>query len=193
MATVRMSTLKSQGAEELVAFADAVERVAGIVLFDEIVLDAGFTRVCEKLLPGNDAASNVGEKAHLPIWTGGRRVFGLGKLLDVLDVNQREASGIFVEIFDGIFAGDADPAEIEFHLDVLGIGGEEDVVGEFAAEGVGGLKFKSVIVIGELDASFLRLFAGFLEKVSGPFEAVGLGALLGVDPRADDEFVADGV
>ncbi len=162
-------------------------------MFNEIVLDAGFARVCENLLPGNDAAADFSEKAHLSVRAGGWRVFGFGKLLNVFHVDQREAAGILVEIFDGILAGNANPAKVEFHLDVLRVGGEEDVVGKFAAESVGRLKFKSMIVIGELDAGFLRLLTGFLEEIGGTLEAVGFGALLGVDPGADDEFVADGV
>src|SRR6266404_8499712 len=131
---LKTNHLESQSAQIGVALGDAGKSVAGIVLLDEVVLDTGFAGVRENLLPGNDAAADVSEKLHLSVRAGGRRVLGLGKLLDVLNVNEREAAGILVEIFDRVFAGDGDPAEVELHFDVLGIGGEENVIGKFAAE-----------------------------------------------------------
>src|SRR5262249_24553355 len=114
-----LQTLILQGVQEVETIFDTGEAVGRIVLFHEIVLEAGFASVGENVFPGNDAGTDVGKEGHLSIGTGGWSVFGFGKLLDVLDVNGREAAGIFVEIFDGIFSGDSDPAEVEFHFDEI--------------------------------------------------------------------------
>ena len=114
--------------------------------------------------------------------------------LEVLHVHQGEAAGIALEIGDGIFAGNADPAQIHFHLYEIRIGRREQViVRQLAAEAGIGSELPPVIVVGELDVGFLAGFAGFVEGVDDVFPAVGGIAFLFVDPRADDEGVADGV
>lgn len=181
----------------VVAIADAVEGRLGLVVLDEVVLDAGFGAIGEDAFPVYGAAANVGEAPGEGYgWAGGsaEAAGGAGVLHKVFHVNQREAAGVFLEIGERIFAGDADPAEVEFHLDQLGIEGiEEKIVGEFAAKRFGRLEFEGVVVVGELDAGFLAGFAGFIEKISGTLPSAGLGALFFVNPGADQEFVAEGV
>ena len=50
-----------------------------------------------------------------------------------------------------------------------------------------------MIVISELDTGFKGLFAGFLEKLGGALVAIRFDTLLRVDPRTNDEFVANDV
>jgi len=121
--------------QKIVAVLDAGERVGRIILFDEIVLDAGFAGVGENAFPGNYAGADVGEETHLAIRAGCRGILRLRKLLDVFYVDGWEAAGIFVEVFDGIFSGNGDPAEVEFHLDKILVALlEEIVVRKFAVE-----------------------------------------------------------
>jgi hypothetical protein len=48
-----------------------------------------------------------------------------------------------------------------------------------------------VIVITELNAGFVAGFTGAVEEVRGALPAAGLGALLFVNPRADNVAVTD--
>src|ERR1700737_2327814 len=181
----------------VVADADAVEGGFGFVVLDEIVLDAGFGAVCEDALPVDGAGADVGEASgEGDGWAGGaaKAAGGIRVADEILYVNQREAAGIFVEIDDRVFTGDADPAEVELHFDELGIEGvEEKIIGKFGAEGWRGFEFERVIVVGELDAGFLAGFAGGIEKIGGAFPSTGFGALFFVNPGANKKFVADGV
>ena len=70
---------------------------------------------------------------------------------------------------------------------------ERILVRKLAAKRIGRLKFESVIVIGKLNAGFFAGLARLLEKIGGAFVAVGLLALFGFNPRANDELVPDGV
>ena len=79
-------------------------------------------------------------------------------------MDEGETAGIFLEVGQRIFAGHTDPAEVQFHGDEFGIQfGEEEIVREFAAERFGGLEFERVIMVAELEASFLAGFAGAIE------------------------------
>src|SRR5258705_6996907 len=153
------------------------------------MLDAGSLVVRENMFPVDDAAADVSHVWHFLNGARGGAFGALGKHFHVLDVDEREAAGIFIEIFDGIFAGHRNPAEVEFHLDVIGIGSEQNIVRKFSAKRIGRLKFESVIVIGKLNAGFFADFAGLLEKISGALVAIGFLALFGLNPRANDELV----
>ena len=50
-----------------------------------------------------------------------------------------------------------------------------------------------MVVITELDARLLAGFAGAVEKIGGALPAIGRGALLFVEPRADNILMADDV
>ena len=107
-------------------------------------------------------------------------------------MNEREAAGILIEIRERIFSCDANPAEIHFHGDELGIGfGEKKVVRKLSAESLRRLKLEGMIVIAELDAGFFAFFAGFVEEIRGAFPAAGIAALLFVNPGTNDVAVAD--
>jgi len=88
------------------------------------MFDAGFAGLRENALPIHGALADVGHAAaefnrlaHRSLVRARRRC-----VLDpVLDMNEGEASGIFFEVGEGILAGDADPAEIQFHGHQLGI------------------------------------------------------------------------
>ena len=85
----------------------------GLVVLDDVVLDSGFVGLGENLLPVDDAAADRGQVdgvAEILRAAGG----DFGNLLEVFDVDQREASGIAVEIFDGIGSGSGDPARDPF-------------------------------------------------------------------------------
>src|SRR6266699_1865301 len=128
------------------------------------MLDAGLFGVREKIFPVNGALADVSHVAaefnglaHRALVSTRRR----GVLHPVFYVDERETAGIFFEISERILAGDADPAEIHFHGDEFGIRfGEEEIIREFAVEREGGIEFERMIVIAELDASFLAGFEG---------------------------------
>src|SRR5882762_5288359 len=174
---------------------DVVKSGLGIVVFDEIVFDAGLAGLRENTLPIHGALAYIGHAAaefnglaHRSLVSARRRC-----VLDpVLDVDEREATRIFFEVGEGILSGDADPAEIEFHGYELGIElGEEEIIGEFTAERLGGVEFERMIVVAELDPGFLAGFAGAVEEIHGALPSTGLDALLFVNPGADDVAVAD--
>src|SRR6267378_3615326 len=174
---------------------NVIEGGLGLVVFDEIMFDTGFFGVREDALPINRALADIGEApANFHRRAGGALVGirGVGVLDPVFYVDERETAGIFFKISERIFAGDANPAEIQLHGDELGIRlGEEEIVREFAAERIGRNEFERVIVIAELDAGFFAGFAGFVEEVGGALPAAGFGALLFVNPGANDIVVAD--
>src|SRR5438045_4561020 len=174
---------------------DVIESGFRIIVFDEIVLDAGFAIVREKIFPVNGALADVGHVAAiLDGLAHGAFVAAVrtGVFHPVLDVNEREAAGILIEIRERVFSGDANPAEIHFHGDELGIGfGEKKVVRKLSAESLRRLKLEGMIVIAELDAGFFAFFAGFVEEIRGAFPAAGIAALLFVNPGTNDVAVAD--
>src|SRR6266581_1511905 len=159
------------------------------------MLDTGLFGVREKIFPVNGALANVRHVAAEFNGLAHRSLVSTrsgGVLHPVFYVNEREAAGIFVEISERILAGDADPAEIQFHGDEFGIRfGEEEIIREFAVEREGGIEFERMIVIAELDASFLAGFAGAIEEIRRTLPAAGLGTLLLVYPRTNDVAVAD--
>src|ERR1700689_4328403 len=53
--------LPAQSAQILVAFRDALERILGPVMLDDIVLDPGLVGLSEDLLPVDDAVTNGGQ------------------------------------------------------------------------------------------------------------------------------------
>src|SRR5712664_314115 len=150
------------------------------------MFDSGVSGVGEKIFPVDGALADVGHAtakfdglAHRTLISTWRR----SVLHPVFYVNERETAGILCEISQRILAGDADPAEIQFHGDEFGIRfGEEEIVRELAAERFRGVEFERVIVIAELDAGFFAGFAGAIEKIGGALPSAGLDALLFVDP-----------
>src|SRR4029077_1094566 len=134
------------------------------------------------------AAAEFDRLAHRALVVAGGR-----SVLDpVFYVHEGKTAGIFVEIGDGILAGDTDPAEVHFHGDEFCMSfGEEKIVSVFAAEGIVRIEFERVIVVAELDASFGAGFAGFVEEFGGTLPAVGRHALFFVNPRANDVAMAD--
>src|SRR5712664_1222346 len=187
--------LEFQDVQIIVTDFDVAKSRFGIVVLDEVMFDAGLAGLREDTLPINGALPDVGLAAaefnglaHRSLVSTRRRC-----VLDpVLDVNEGKAAGIFLEVGEGILAGDADPAEIEFHGHELGIQlGKEKIVGELAAKRCGGVEFERMIVVGELDACFLAGFAGAIEEIDGALPSAGLHALLFVNPGADDVTVAD--
>src|SRR6266446_1746219 len=149
----------------------------------------------EKIFPVNGTLADIGHVAAkldglahgALVSAGGRSV-----LHPIFYVNERKAARIFLEIRERILAGDADPAEVHFHVDEFGMRfGEKKIVGEFAGERIGGIEFERVIVIAELDAGLGAGFARFIKKFSGALPAVRRRALLFVNPRTNDEAVAD--
>src|SRR5438874_7351097 len=173
--------LETQRVEIVVADLDVVERRFGIVVFHEKVLDAGFLGVREEISPVDGALTDISHAsaefnglAHRSLVFARRR----GILHPVFYVNERETAGIFVEIGESILADDADPAEIHFHGDELGIRfGEKEIVRELAAEGLGGIEFEGVIVIAELDASLLASLAGLVKEIRRTLPTTGLDTL----------------
>src|SRR4029077_2554855 len=104
--------LETQCVQVVVTDFYVVEGGLGIVVFDEIMFDAGFAGLRENELPINGALADVGHAAaefnglaHRSLVSTRRRC-----ILDpVLDVNKGETAGIFFEISEGILSGDADP------------------------------------------------------------------------------------
>src|SRR5437764_9852927 len=174
---------------------DVIESGFRIIVFDEIVLDAGLAIVREEIFPVNGALADVGHVAailHGLAHSALVATVGPGVFHPVLDVNEREAAGILIEIRERIFSGYANPAEIHFHGDELGIGfGEKKVVRKLSAESLRRLKLEGMIVIAELDAGFFAFFAGSVEEIRGAFPAAGIAALLFVNPGTNDVAVAD--
>src|SRR5713226_1781179 len=158
------------------------------------MFDAGFFGMREDALPINGALPDISEApANFHRRAGGALVgVRCVRVLDpVFYVDERKTARIFVEINQRILASDIDPTEIEFHSDELGVClSEKEIVREFAAERFGGIEFKRVIVVTELDASFFAGFAGFVEEFGGALPAAGFGALFFVNPGADDVAVA---
>src|SRR6266850_8499836 len=181
--------LEFQGVQVIVTDFDVVKSGFGLVVLDEIMFDAGFAGLRENALPIHGALTDVSHAAAEFNGLAHRSLVGTrrGCVLDpVLDVNEGEAAGVFLEVGEGIPAGDADPAEIQFHGHELGIQlGEEKIVGELAAKGCGGIEFERMIVVGELDAGLLAGFAGFVEEIHGALPSAGLDALLFINPGTD--------
>src|SRR5882762_1893990 len=125
---------------------NVIEGGLGLVVFDEIMFDAGFFGLREDALPINGPLPDIGEApANFHRRAGGALVAVRGvRVFDpVFYVDQRETAGIFLEIGQRILAGDVDPAEIQLHGDELGIRfGEEEIVRKFSAERRGGIEFE---------------------------------------------------
>src|SRR5438270_851627 len=185
---------KSQIVQIVVTDLNVVKSRFRIVVLDEIMLDAGFAVMSEKIFPVDGAFADVREmsqefdRAGCPAVAAGT----VGIVHVILHMDKREAAGIFIEICDWIFSRNGDPAEIHFHGDELGIRlCEKKIVREFSAESFGRLEFERVVVIAKLNASFLAFLAGFVKKLGGAFPSAGLSALLLVNPRTNDVAVAD--
>src|SRR5260370_27926524 len=105
-------------------------------------------------------------------------------------MDEREPSGIAIEVFERIGAANSDPAEIKFHLDQVRVTGfEQKVVGQFSVDRE---KFEPVVVIGELNAGLLAGFSGSVESVGGALPYIRLLAVFLRDPRTDHVAPADG-
>src|SRR6266852_1239874 len=101
-----------------------VECRFGLVVFDEVMFDAGFFGMREHALPINAALPDISEApANFHRRAGGALVGVRGvRVLDpVFYVDERKTARIFVEINQRILASDIDPTEIEFHSDELGV------------------------------------------------------------------------
>src|SRR5258706_2546440 len=116
----RLLTSPTQLLQVFVTGLDAVERSSGLVVFDDIVFDPRLLGLREDALPVDDAATyfcQVHSVSKILRATG----CDLGKGLDVLDVDQRESTRVTIKILKRISASDGDPAEVELHLDQVGI------------------------------------------------------------------------
>jgi hypothetical protein len=82
---------------------DVVEGGLGLVIFDKIVLDAGFVGLGENMLPVDVALANVGHVSELAVWTGGALVVVSVHVLGgpVLHVNQGKRPGYAAKYFSG--------------------------------------------------------------------------------------------
>src|SRR6266851_281850 len=180
---------ETQLAEIVVADLNALKRRFRLVMFDDVVLDAGLLGLCENAVPVNDAAADRGhvfERVTEVLAPGGRN---LGQFLHVLHVNEREASGVAVEVGQGVRTGDRDPAQIQLHFHEVRITLlQQHVVGQLSSYRE---ELEPVIVIGELNAGFLADFSGMIEGIDGTFPTVGLLADLFRYPRAHDVTLAD--
>src|SRR5579863_8074310 len=110
------------------------------------MLDSGFVGLGENLFPVDEAAADFGEVDSIAIvLRASSRDFGNG--VEIFDVNEGEASGIEIEIFQRVASGGGDPAQVHFHLDQIGVAQfEQLVVGELAIDGK---KLEPVVMIGE--------------------------------------------
>src|ERR1035441_582490 len=104
----------------------------------------------EPLPNGQVAFDRVTNSKGVVLWAG-------AFFRPILDVNQREAAGVLIEIRDGILTAHRHPAKIHFHFYEFGISfGEKKIVRQFSAEAAGFRKLEGMIVIRELDAGLFR-------------------------------------
>ena len=97
--------------------------------------------------------------------------------VEILDVQHRDSRRILREVFDGVVAGDGDPAAIHFEGNEFGISEFDELV---VGHGVFQLaKFGGVVVIAEAHAVRLDLGADLVELLGVPLP-IGEGE--GIDP-----------
>src|SRR5437879_11671127 len=107
---------------------------------------AGFFGMREDTFPINGALADISEAPANFYGRAGGALVGV-RGVEVLDpvfyVDEGEAAGMLIEVGDGVFSGNADPAEVQFHGDEFGIClCEEEIVRGFAAERFGGIEFE---------------------------------------------------
>jgi len=127
----RRSKLKPELSQVVVADFQVVEGRFGLVVFYEVVLDAGFAGRREDALEIDFALAGVDEVAGLGVGTGGAFVIVTTRSFrrPIFHMHEREAARITIEIFQRIVTADGDPAKVHFHFDELGIRfGEEKIV-----------------------------------------------------------------
>src|SRR5262252_3785674 len=95
------ASLPAQPAQVLVAGFDALDRLLGVIMFDDVVLDSRDIGLGENPLPVDDPAADFGE-IHAVAEILRAAGCDLGQLLDVLYVHERESAGIFLEVLHGI-------------------------------------------------------------------------------------------
>src|SRR5882672_11334946 len=145
------SSSPAQLPQVFVAGLDALEWAAGFVVLDDVMFDPRLVGLREDALPVDDAASDL---RHVLMECVAEilaaRLRNLRKLLHIIDVHEREPYGITTEILERVGASDGDPAQVEFHLDQVGIARlEQKIVGQLSVDGQ---KLEPVVVIRELDA-----------------------------------------
>ena len=107
--------LKRQFFEISVAAGDAVECSLRLVMFDKVMPDTGLLIMTKDIFPVDQSAAHRGEIGGIAkiLRPPGSDV---GHGLNVFHMDQRKASGMFVEVWDWILSCCGDPAKVEFHL-----------------------------------------------------------------------------
>src|SRR5262245_38665818 len=166
-----------QPAQILIAPPDAGERVWGLVVLDEVVLDPGLLTTVEDRLPRDRARPHVDHAV-------------LGWPAGVLDVDHREPARPAREVREGILTALRDPVEIHLERNVPRLATlEEDVVGNSILEGD---ELEGVVVIREAHPALEGLLADPVEEVGGRAIAVEGAPLLLGKPGHDDIPLTDG-
>ncbi len=125
---------------------DTFERRLRLIVLDKVVLDTSDVSFRENSLPIHNPFADFG---HVAIF------------IEIFDMNQRKASGIFLEVCENIGAGFVRPTKVHLHLDQLGIAlGKQNVVRQLA---ILRLKFFNMVVISKLNACLVAFFAGAIE------------------------------
>ena len=135
----------SQRVQVFVAVADRSDRIGGLIVLDEVVLDSGLVALSED---GAEIDRPLSDVHHLFVRQSG----------GVLDVNERESLRVLVEEVDRIGSAIYHPKEIHLEVDERRIGLlEQNVVRPGAVDC---LELEVVVVVGEAEASRFRLLPG---------------------------------
>jgi hypothetical protein len=160
-------------------------RLLAPVLLDEVVLHPRGGRGREDALPIDGAVTHGREHAHLIVLL----LLSRGMVLHILDVEQREAARIFLEVGHRILAGVRHPEAVHFKLDELRIEDFEKII---IRRGVAELlEFEVVVVIAVLNAGLLGLLAGLVEEFGQVLPVIKGFPLLGVEDGIHHVFHAD--
>ena len=100
------------------------ESFLGKIVFDKIVLDAADVSIGKDALPVDDAIADRShaffDRFHVEISELIRS--DLWQHFHVFYVNEWKAARVFLEVSNRVLTGHADPAEIQFHFDVVLVG-----------------------------------------------------------------------
>ena len=191
------ASLEAHGRKILIALREGGKRILGRIVLQEIVLNAGLVGVREDPLPIDDAGTWRGHILFFQFVGVERGDLVRSKVRHrskVLDMDHREAAGVALEILERVLAGNADPAQVHFHHDQVGVGrGEQVIVRQLAAEAGVRAELPPMVVVAKLDAGLFAGFARFVESFDDVLPTVGGFAFLLIDVRADDIRVSDGL
>src|SRR5580692_7324775 len=118
---VPKARLETQAVQIVVADLDVLKRRLRVIIFDKIMLDTALIGGREDPLEVDRSLPRIGEPA-LEFDRAGRSRITARRVRIVhiiLHVNQREAPGMLLEVAHRVFPGNADPAQIHFHLHEL--------------------------------------------------------------------------